>query len=578
MKELLLIFALLVGLAGQAQEIRLRNGLRLTRSATIKKEVYRLAAGEKISKPLIVIQGKNIVIDFNGAELAGADSATTPDAFKGLAILVRKGSKVTIRNLRARGYKIGLMAENVGELLVEGCDFSYNYRQRLKSTPEKEDDSDWLSYHKNEKDEWLRYGAGIYLKNCTDATVRGCTVTNGLNGLLLTGCNNALVYNSNFSFNSGLGIGLYRSAGNKILYNKLDFNVRGYSHGIYSRGQDSGGILLFEQSSGNLVYKNSATHSGDGLFLWAGQSTLDKGRGGSNDNLIMDNDFSYAPANGVEATFSRNRIIHNRIYECSFGVWGGYSFDTEISGNQFRNNRTAIAIEHGQQNRIHHNLFFGDSTAIRLWANAQQPADWGYVKYRDTRSVGTVIVGNSYNRNNRVYVLARTDSLRIFDNQSTGADLEFVMDSTVTNLRTDPDDELLFRLSEEYKPELPIIADPMDPFKGNGRLAGRKTILVTAWGPYNYGYPLIWNEQSLAAGDTLSLQLLGPAGGSWKLEKADGLAGLSATEGGFPFSLRAQRTGAPVRLELAYTGPAFLDAFGHRVAEGVPYRFSYMKN
>ena len=59
------------------------------------------------------------------------------------------------------------------------------------------------------------------------------------------------------------------------MYNKIIFNVRGYSHGVYNRGQDSAGILVYEQSSNNLFYKNTVTHGGDGFFLWAGQTTMD---------------------------------------------------------------------------------------------------------------------------------------------------------------------------------------------------------------------------------------------------------------------------------------------------------------
>jgi hypothetical protein len=36
------------------------------------------------------------------------------------------------------------------------------------------------------------------------------------------------------------------------MHNRLDWNVRGYSHGIYARGQDSAGILCYEQSNDNI--------------------------------------------------------------------------------------------------------------------------------------------------------------------------------------------------------------------------------------------------------------------------------------------------------------------------------------
>ena len=182
------------------------------------------------------------------------------------------------------------------------------------------------------------------------------------------------------------------------MYNRLIFNVRGYSDGVYNRGQDSAGILVYEQSDDNLFYKNNVTHSGDGFFLWAGQTTMDNGQGGCNDNVVMGNDFSYAPTNGVEVTFSRNTIVDNRIFECEHGIWAGYSYETNISNNKFRINRIAIAIEHGQRNKITYNIFYQDKEAIRLWGNKEEPSDWGYPKYRDTRSKDYIIVSNSINK------------------------------------------------------------------------------------------------------------------------------------------------------------------------------------
>lgn len=50
-------------------------------------------------------------------------------------------------------------------------------------------------------------------------------------------------------------------------------------------------MLVYEQSSANTFYKNNVTHGGDGFFLWAGQTTMDTGKGGCNDNLLLENDF-----------------------------------------------------------------------------------------------------------------------------------------------------------------------------------------------------------------------------------------------------------------------------------------------
>src|SRR5581483_5101438 len=114
----------------------------------------------------------------------------------------------------------------------------------------------------------------------------------------------------------------------------------------------------------NIVAHNSMTHGGDGLFLWAGQSTMDTGEGGANDNVFYGNDFSFAPTNGMEATFARNAFVANRVEGSDYGLWGGYSYDSRVLYNDFVRNRTGIAIEHGNGNEIADNHFARDSVAI----------------------------------------------------------------------------------------------------------------------------------------------------------------------------------------------------------------------
>src|SRR5688572_1975015 len=249
--------------------------MTVDRSTTFAPGVYRLPApADDNAHAVIHVRGDDVTIDFAGVTLDGAPPAdATPDQFRGTAVRIDGGKNVTIKNLVVRGYKVAVHARDVERLHLSNCDFSYNYRPRLKSTLEREDTSDWLSFHHNDDDEWLRYGAAIYLHDCDGAEVERCTVTGGFNGLLMTKCDDGKFWNNNFSFNSGVGIGLYRSCNNRVMHNKLDWNVRGYSHGVYHRGQDSAAILVYEQSCENTFAYNSATHSGDGFFLWAGQTT-----------------------------------------------------------------------------------------------------------------------------------------------------------------------------------------------------------------------------------------------------------------------------------------------------------------
>jgi parallel beta-helix repeat protein len=570
----LLVF-LSVFLAAGSQVRNIVAGMKITRSVRVSGAIFRVDAPVDTAGAVILIEGNDITVDFNNVELKGSNKAKNPDEFFGIAIRIQNSHRVTVRNLRVSGYKVALLARNVEDLVLDHCDLSYNYRQHLNSTQEKEDISDWMSYHHNENDEWLRYGAAIYLRNCNRPTIKDCKVTGGQNALMMMECNDGKIYNNDFSFNSGIGIGMYRCTGNEVSYNKLDFNVRGYSHGVYNRGQDSAGILVYEQSNHNTFYKNSVTHGGDGFFLWAGQTTMDSGQGGCNDNLLLDNDFSYAPTNGVEVTFSRNKIIHNRIFECDHGIWGGYSYSTQITDNQFRNNRIAIAIEHGQHNLVAYNIFSRDKEAIRLWSNKQQPADWGYAKYRDTRSVDYIITGNSFNGNKGAVNLARTDSIFIYSNTYSGFDYQVKLDSTVTNV--DSTERALMDTAAAYLN--PEVNNPRDPFKGGGKLAGRKNILVTEWGPYDFRSPIVWNTNPVDSGAILHFDILGPAG-RWKVRSVKGLEQLSASTGQVPGSITAWKVPGDrtdIALELEYMGGTVVDPFGQTFAAGKPYRFYYRK-
>jgi len=317
----------------------------------------------------LVIRTDGVTLDLSCRDLIGGAGSLPPDQYVGRGIVVRDARNVTIRNAKIRGFRIAIYAENAPGLTIETCDVSDNYRQRLGSTPEKEDPSDWLYGHDNDNNEWLRYGAGIYLYKCEGPTIRHCRARNGQNGICLVRCDQAGVIGNDMSFMSGWGLAMWRSSGCKVIGNRFDYCVRGYSHGVYARGQDSTGILVYEQCSDNVFAYNHATHGGDGFFLYAGNETLHRtGEGGCNRNLVYMNDFSYAVANGIEATFSdQNVFLSNRLIHCMHGVWAGYSRRSLILDNTIENCTHGVSIEHGRANRIFWNRFARCRDGLWLW-------------------------------------------------------------------------------------------------------------------------------------------------------------------------------------------------------------------
>jgi parallel beta-helix repeat protein len=570
--------------------IELRSGLVVTRSVRIVPKTYRLQAPASLDSAVIVLRGDDITVDFAGATLEGQAAAADPDGAAGVAIRIEGGRNVRVLNARVRGYKIGLLARGTRGLVLRNIDASYNWKPRLYSLIEHESLADWLSFHHNEQGEWLRYGAAFYLDGVRGGELRNNQAQQGMNGLLLVGSDSLRIEGNSFSFNSGLGIGLYRATGNVILRNRLDYNVRGYSHGFYHRGQDSAGLLLYEQSSGNLIAWNSATHGGDGLFLWAGQSTMDSGQGGANDNLFYGNDFSFAPANAMEATFSRNSFIANRAEGSDYGLWAGYSFASTIAGNCFAGNRTGIAIEHGQDNGIAANLFAGDTTAISLWGDPIEPSDWGYPKHRDTKSRDYRIAGNRF-RGNRVALRARnTAGLELSTNRYAGVDTLAVLRDTA-GVRSDTPAVVprtariggdpcatVPSLPREYARLAPAFPGARAVPSATMARLDRSAIVVDDWGPFDWRSPKLWPLDSSRA-MPLRLRTVGRAG-RWRLVGQRGIATLSRSAGkiGDTISvLPAADSRGDWELVLEYLGGATLSPRGVARPAGRPYRFGYTR-
>ncbi|MFG0247151.1 MAG: right-handed parallel beta-helix repeat-containing protein [Phycisphaerales bacterium JB052] len=303
------------------------------------------------------------------------------DTLTGTGITINGHSGVEIIGANIRGYRNGIVAIDAPGLSITDATLTDLYRQRLKSTATREDTSDWLYPHHNDNNEWLaNYGAAVWAERCHEAKITGVKVRRGQNGIILDNTNNAVVRKNDCSFLSGWGLAMWRSSGNFIRGNRFDFCVRGHVEGVYNRGQDSAGILMFEACSKNTIRYNSCTHSGDGIFGFGGNDAVKQGGDspwGNAKNIIHINDLSFAAAHGLEMTFSEGNSIWNNLIEANAicGFWGGYSQGMSIGGNRFKDNggmaygseRGAINIEHGADNIIKLNQFINNKCGIRIW-------------------------------------------------------------------------------------------------------------------------------------------------------------------------------------------------------------------
>ena len=548
-------------LAASSQELRLTKGMVIKQSAKVKRQQYNLSSVDS-HQPAIVIHGDNIVLDFNQAVLNGNPALVKPDAFTGIAIEIRQSKNVIIRNLNVKGFKVAISAEGVENLVIEHCDFSYNYRQHLPSLSIKKANGEAIPATEASLSQ---DGAAIMLKACNNSKMANNKVTNGQNALVLLQSNDGLIYNNDFSFNSGVALQLNQSSRNKVLYNRMVFNIRDQGN----KAETGAGIHVMFGSTANLFFRNAVTHNGIGIHL---SDQPNEGNEAAVGNILNSNDFSFATVAGIVTEENASAIYNNRIFGCVNGLIGSEIKNVKIGGNQFRNNSTAINIINGQQVSIHHNLFIKDEIAIRLQGEGVDVVARDQISNHKA-SRGYILAANSFNKNDTVFHLADTDSIAVFSNRYD-SEVIFENKAGVTNIDREYNDSQLLVLSEDVEIDTPSVKKPINPFAGLGKWSGRQNIHHTAWGPYNFAYPFI--SQSIeAVTKSFRFDMLGPKG-KWSIISVKGLTGLSKRNGTMGTGFTAKRIkNVPVTLVMMFYGEGFVDPLGKPVKAKQPYRFSF---
>lgn len=549
MRTLSIVLILTLGSVSYAADIGItKDGQKLTANTTLKAGTYKVAdAGDDGA---LLIEGDGITVDFKGATLDGSKAGQDPDAFTGRGIVIR-GKNITLKNGKVRGYKVGIHASEAPGLTIEDFDVSGNYQKRLLSTPEAEDGSDWMFGHQNDDHEWIRnYGAAIYIEKSDGVTVRRVKCREGQNGICIDRVNKSKFYDNDCSFISGWGLAMWRSNDNVISRNAFDFCIRGYSHGVYNRGQDSAGIFMFEQNNRNVLAENSVTHGGDGFFGFAGLEALGDNkpksddfkykRAGNNDNLLIANDFSYAAAHGIEMTFSfGNKYIKNRCVENAIcGIWGGLSQDSLIAGNEFKGNgemgygleRGGINIDSGRNNKIIANLFNDNRCGVHLWGPPSadfMKKPWGVANQPE--SVDALIVNNIFDGDKTALHLRGKNKNIVFANNKV-VNVEKEIDASA-------DSEVVKEFSGKADFEVPRyeVYGETRPVGARKALRGRKNIIVTEWGPYDFTESIVFPTR-VFGGEKATLQALG-AKGKYKVKNVKGDVKVDPMEGELPGQL-----------------------------------------
>ncbi|MBL8990793.1 MAG: right-handed parallel beta-helix repeat-containing protein [Phycisphaerae bacterium] len=454
-----------------------------------------------------------------GSVLRGSAPGARPDTIAGAGIRITSPG-VTLAGadgapIAVEGFRIGIHATGADGLTIDHARLDHLWRPRLASTPQAEASGDWLWPHENDANQWrTNYGGAVIVERAANVSISNTRVRRAQNGIILDRVTASRIFDNDASFLSGWGLALWRASHNTVSRNAFDFCIRGYSHGVYNRGQDSAGILAFEQCTHNTFIENSATHGGDGFFGFAGKEALGEkpppspdfsyaARGNTN-NAFIGNDFSYAAAHGLELTFSfGNLIAGNRFVENAIcGIWGGYSSATTIVGNRFTGNgdagygleRGGINIEHGSRNVIASNTFERNACGVHLWWDE----DAGIAKLPWAAANG---VGSEDNWLQDNVFTADTVAVHLRKTKRTSI-RGHTYERCRATIQADADSDIVDAPKARPMPEPD--ARPLGvrtPIGARAALAGRHNIIMTEWGPWSHDEPLVRLAAARGASD-----------------------------------------------------------------------------
>lgn len=358
----------------------------------------------------IVVKASHVTIDGNGATLVGSgtigDTKTLGDA--GIAISIEGCTNVTVKNVKAKGFAVGLKASDASALRVEGCDFSDNYHNPAHGWGE------------------LPARGGIILTRVSESTFVKNKANRVWDGISLTDCDDNLISDNDFSYCSNVCAKLWHSSRNRLLNNNLSYGIRIDRAKGEVHARDSTSVLIETGSDDNYWYRNDATHGGDGIFVRVLNGWVSRG------NVFVENDTSYANNNCVESWSPGNTYIRNKANHGSYGFWLGGSDQTRLVGNEAAHNGLATGyhnapepgFKHGgivcvngpgthfvlDGNHTHHNagggiVFRGDlgskgkNWRIRHWViqnNRSHDNEWGvYGQY----ATDVYLANNAFEKN-----------------------------------------------------------------------------------------------------------------------------------------------------------------------------------
>jgi len=239
--------------------------LVITQSARVAPRVYRLAAPNSADSAVITIRGDDITVDFAARRWRAAIRFQSGPRQR-TRCAGRWRTQRAHPELPHPWLQIWNPRASHEEPVVDRQRSELQMEAKAAQCIEHESLIDWLSFHHNEKDEWAALRCGRVSERRRGRRDPRQHRHSGNERTDARADQWASNLEQQLFVQLRTRIGLYRSSGNSIMHNRVDYDVRGYSDRFYRRGQDAADLLDVRAGNKNVVAFNSMTHGGDGVF------------------------------------------------------------------------------------------------------------------------------------------------------------------------------------------------------------------------------------------------------------------------------------------------------------------------
>lgn len=242
---LIITFSIFFSCKKNTTNIHLEKSLTISESVTVLTDTFKIDGS--IDHPAIIIEGENIVVDFQGATLIGSNDKTVPNELYGIGILI-KGKNIKIKNLNLQGYYLGILATHADDLKITNSNLSYNFRCK---------NGDKNKIYECSQSVDTKFGkikaAGFMAKYCQKVSLENNHISHNNTGVVLGSEVTGQIYNNQIIFNLNSGVVDLGNQDLKVMHNYLSWN----------RGA---GFTCSTSSRNLLIAYNSMTQNTSNLF------------------------------------------------------------------------------------------------------------------------------------------------------------------------------------------------------------------------------------------------------------------------------------------------------------------------